>query len=367
MKAHILLVLFSIFIFNCCSKSNIKNQSDKDMDIETEILKEVLRKNNYKLVNKEDFIERVKLYFGENSINGEQIVGKNAYQLDTFNQFINTFPESIFYNPNTQENQFTKEQAINNLNNLTDYSTVKFLAYNKLLFNDDNLSSLFFLQNLDDANEIVIDFGYEKSEKINTMVVNKMNIDNFDEKTYKSVLMYNDDRIRSKFITKILELRGDKFLFSIAYGFIENMNNNKSINYDDVLVFVLNTLKKESINITNDFSYKLISLLDEKNSEVVKRIENNSKTNGEVKEIINAYFANKNFRELNDKLQIGYIKDKDGFVNVRQSDDTQSKIIGTINNGEKIFYLPSNKTMWFVETSDGKTKGYVHKSRIKAE
>lgn len=367
MKAHILLILFSIFTFTCCSKSNIKNQSDKDMDIETEILKEALKKNNYKFINKEDFIGRVKLYFGESSIDGEQIVGKNAYQLDTFNQFINTFPESIFYNPNTQENQFTKEQAINNLSNLTDYSTAKFLAYNKLLFNDDNLSSLFFLQNLDDANEVVIDFGYEKSEKINTMVVNKMDIDNFDEKTYRSVLIYNNGSIRSKFITKILELRGDEFLFSIAYGFIENMSNYKSTNYDDVLVFVLNTLKKEKINVTYDFSYKLISLLDEKNSEVVKRIENNSKTNGEVKEIINAYFTNKDSGAPNDKSQVGYIKDTDGFVNVRESDDIQSKIIGTINNGEKIFYLPSNKTMWFVETLDGTTKGYVHKSRIKAE
>lgn len=370
MKAHILLVYFLILIFNCCSKPNNKKQSNKEMDTETEILKEALKNHNYKLVNKDDFLEKAKVYFGSDvfdqnpSNDGQLLIGKNDYQLDIQNQFINTFPESIFYNPNTKQDQFTKEQALHNLNNLTDYSTAKFLAYNKLLFNDDNLSSLFFLQNLDEANEIVIDFGYEKNEKINTMVVSKIDTENFDEKTYRSVLMFNNDNIRSNFITKILKIKGDQFLFSIAYGFIENMNAYKPMSYDNTLIFVLNNLKKDKTNITNDFSYNLISLLDKKNSEMIKRIEVNPKTNLEVKEIINSFYINKDSGDSNDKSQIGYIKDTDGFVNVRENNDVNSNIIGRINNNEKIFYTPSSGSMWMVQTADGSIKGYVHKSRI---
>lgn len=60
----------------------------------------------------------------------------------------------------------------------------------------------------------------------------------------------------------------------------------------------------------------------------------------------------------------GFINDPDGYINVRESENGNSKIISRIIDGE-IFSYTENESSWFpVETYNG-IKGYVHKSRIK--
>lgn len=60
------------------------------------------------------------------------------------------------------------------------------------------------------------------------------------------------------------------------------------------------------------------------------------------------------------------IKDKDGFTNMRKEPNAQSKIVGTIKEGE-LFYCQSNEGHedWY-EIDFKKTSGFIHKSRIQS-
>lgn len=60
----------------------------------------------------------------------------------------------------------------------------------------------------------------------------------------------------------------------------------------------------------------------------------------------------------------GVINDKDGYVNVREEPNTQSKIVGKIMDKEIFNYWLTSDNWYIVETKDG-TRGYVYKDRIR--
>ncbi|MGE8533232.1 MAG: SH3 domain-containing protein [Chryseobacterium sp.] len=60
------------------------------------------------------------------------------------------------------------------------------------------------------------------------------------------------------------------------------------------------------------------------------------------------------------------IQDSDGYTNLRKDKNSSSQILQKINTGGKIEVLDQNGDWWLVVSKEGK-KGYVHKSRIKAE
>jgi hypothetical protein len=65
-----------------------------------------------------------------------------------------------------------------------------------------------------------------------------------------------------------------------------------------------------------------------------------------------------------DGRKIGYIEDKDGYVNFRNRPDIKSDIIGIILDRIRVFYWENeNSDWWKVEIND--VEGYVHQSRIK--
>ncbi len=60
------------------------------------------------------------------------------------------------------------------------------------------------------------------------------------------------------------------------------------------------------------------------------------------------------------------IVDKDGYVNVREKESTNSKIIGKIKSGEAVFIFEDLDTDWLnVSFDDDKKSGFIHRSRIK--
>jgi len=70
--------------------------------------------------------------------------------------------------------------------------------------------------------------------------------------------------------------------------------------------------------------------------------------------------ANSTFLEIP-----GYIKDKDGYVNIRQKPDLKSKVVGTIKEGEKIHYTPNADSSWWrVLKEDVTIFGYISSDRI---
>ncbi|MBR08790.1 MAG: hypothetical protein CMP48_14075 [Rickettsiales bacterium] len=59
-----------------------------------------------------------------------------------------------------------------------------------------------------------------------------------------------------------------------------------------------------------------------------------------------------------------YIKDDDGYTNVREAKSSNAEIITTIQNAELFNCKPDRESNWWeIEKSDG-TTGYVHNSRI---
>ena len=59
------------------------------------------------------------------------------------------------------------------------------------------------------------------------------------------------------------------------------------------------------------------------------------------------------------------VRDKDGYVNVREERSVSSKVVGTIKEGDVIFYTPSAKSDWWMVWHNYEDYiGYVHKSRI---
>ena len=80
-------------------------------------------------------------------------------------------------------------------------------------------------------------------------------------------------------------------------------------------------------------------------------------SNSKIDEIINL---------LHKKFSLNKISDSDGFTNLRKEKNTSSEILQKIATGNKIEILDNSGDWWLVQTKEGK-KGYVYKTKIKAE
>jgi DNA-binding NarL/FixJ family response regulator len=80
-------------------------------------------------------------------------------------------------------------------------------------------------------------------------------------------------------------------------------------------------------------------------------------SNSKIDEIINL---------LHEKFNLNKISDPDGFTNLRKEKNTSSEILQKITTGTRIQILDNSGEWWLVQTKEGK-KGYVYKTKIKAE
>jgi len=112
----------------------------------------------------------------------------------------------------------------------------------------------------------------------------------------------------------------------------------------------------------------------------IERVENkNYYGNTKLKEIIkdglkrNVPFYDAEFEGVVDEgyaILYGRVVDKDGYVNLRASDDLKSNIIGRITSGEDVRFVDMTQDeievakMLKVRTKDGRV-GYVHSSRLR--
>lgn len=65
--------------------------------------------------------------------------------------------------------------------------------------------------------------------------------------------------------------------------------------------------------------------------------------------------------------QFAKVVDKDGYVNLRESADIKSKVVGKINSGEIVYaFEPDDKNKnWLNVYYNDKTTGYINNSRVK--
>ncbi|MDY0989815.1 SH3 domain-containing protein [Flavobacterium sp. CFBP9031] len=131
-------------------------------------------------------------------------------------------------------------------------------------------------------------------------------------------------------------------------------------------------IKQEDYNavktlINNHYAVSEIDLQvsSETKQESENKIQENKKdgyesyivSNSKIDEIINL---------LHEKFNLNKISDPDGFTNLRKEKNTSSEILQKITTGTRIQILDNSGEWWLVQTKEGK-KGYVYKTKIKAE
>lgn len=370
-----LYFLVLLTIMSC--KSQTKDEPINDLRMEINLLNKFLVDKGYKTPNSHDFSQRCLDYFGIN-INSTnetymQPVGESSYGISKEKFFLNTFSESIFYNPNSAGESFNYDEGKMILYKNDNIDSQKFLAYNRILFND-NISSLsYFMQNKADAFEVVVNFDYEKNQSMFDLAIDQLNeMNNINKHNLFHIIYYNYEKkgIKKTIINKLFEKDYISTMDNVVESLYENWEFEHSMK-DEALVFIIkkfiefdknNPKDRLDEQKSNSYLYNFLA----KDTKLHERLVNEDYYNSsELKELVNSYFVINDSKEYdNDDSILAKIEDKDGFVNVRKDQDVNSEIIGKINSNEEVYTYPSSSDMWWVKTKEGNV-GYVHKSRIK--
>jgi hypothetical protein len=395
-------IFIIVGIMICCNSQNKKekiesesnqvlNSNQTETQIEMKILSEFATKNNYKAISKEDFAKRCLDFFGLNieklSATGYSNINDNSdYRLSIEKQFLRTFSESLFYDPSI-DGKVTNEQALATLNNDENGMGKTFLAYNKLLFNDD-ISTLSYFINNPEIIEVVIDFDYEKNPNFIGIAISeaekaKLYTDDFN---YHFLFYNNREKgFKRDLINKIYQKHNSSFkemnnnFVDLVYNFSENFKKvpvSQSIK-DECVIYIINLLiefdKKNEANIagiTDELAYVQLSNFLKTDNDFINRIKGNNFFGvNKIKELIESFVVLNNTKtgNPNNTDDITYIiNDNDGFTNLRSDKSVNSEILQRINTGSQIEVLDSNGDWWYVQTNEGK-KGYVSKSKITEE
>ncbi|TWP26798.1 SH3 domain-containing protein [Apibacter muscae] len=377
MKKLILILLINLLI-TC--KAQKKEYTINSLEMEVQTQAKFLASKGYKVPSEENFKKYCKDYFNLDleSIKEEyfQPIGEDGYGLSVKQKFINTFPESIFYNPNTSDDNYNINQAFENLNKKENLSSEKFVSYNKLLFNNDSLVVHYFIKKTDDLKEIVLFFDYEKNDILYNILLRDLNLKNTlgIEDTYH-ILFYNNPTkgFKRKLITDLVINQGINALKKLTDSYYNHWKEiNKTLKEKDIcLVYLINLLiefdrNKVVTTIYEKPSYSYLSnFLDLDLDLGVRLKENNYYNNMDIEELVNNYYI-LNDREIsynNDILFNYFVKDPDGYVNLRENNNSQSKILQKLKNNESLQILNKNGNWWFVKTMEG-IKGYIFHDRI---
>ncbi|SMP11136.1 SH3 domain-containing protein [Flavobacterium hercynium] len=361
----------------------VLNKKQETMEID--IFSDYAKKNNYKIISKEEFTKRCLDFFGINILdidkeNYIEINSNSGYLLSAEKQFLRTEAEGLFYNPSLDV-PVSKDYAIKELNNRENRIGEKFLAYNKLLFNDDLVTLSYFINN-PEIIEIVIDFDYEKSIHFFNMAIEMFKKENFIMENFNNhYLFYNNkNKGYKKDLLNNIYLRSNNnfeqinnslvalsYNFSKAFKKIPIYQKTK----DECAIYIIQLLnrfdKKNKINIgsiNDQLAYVQLKNFLKSDYDFENRLKlSNYYNDTEIKELVENY----NILKLDDVSETFFkINDPDGYTNLRKYQNTSSEILQRIVSGSEIEVLDNSGDWWLVETREGK-RGYVHKTRIKAE
>ncbi|MFK7113456.1 SH3 domain-containing protein [Flavobacterium oreochromis] len=159
---------------------------------------------------------------------------------------------------------------------------------------------------------------------------------------------------------KILKIAKDAHWEADGVSYFQiDLNELVESNTTDILSMIYQLPRNEFVGFWNfyfesedlRFSKKLFDLLDEKN-----RIE--------VMKIFEKLIYKEQSWKKKDKLPYTYvIKDKDGYVNLREQPNSKSKIIEKLLVDDEVITLDRSGDWWFL-ISKNKNIGFVHNSRL---
>jgi hypothetical protein len=247
MKRTIILFMITMLVISCNSqtkekkmevKESIKKNEDKLYAEYMPLMRDLLKKNNYKFLEHSVFKNTVIEYFGVDTDNAKfndvYLESGLGYTALSNEGFIDTYQvdRGIIDGAGDAFADILKD----GLNN--DYN-IDFINYNKVLFNDD-LSAISKVNvDKDKVEDIVVYLNYEKNNILNnSFVKNIKKVDNYNESFKWHLLWYNNktkpDVIRKKILQDIADKKPD-FIFDLAY-FLNNNSNKIKDKVDAVLI-----------------------------------------------------------------------------------------------------------------------------------
>ena len=167
---------------------------DQQELMQTSILSKYGKDNGYNPLSYQDFQNRCMEYWGL-SLHKEpkdyvlSIGGHTEYTINELGRFLYTEAENLFYQSEI-DGEPTKEDARKMLYEKENGIADKFLAYNKLLFNDNITTLSFFIRNPEYAIDVVFNHDYERNK-----ILTARSIDFSKKTTDYSVYRDNTEKV----------------------------------------------------------------------------------------------------------------------------------------------------------------------------
>lgn len=358
---------------------------DKQELMQTSILSRYGEDNGYNPLSYLDFQNRCMEYWGLSLHKEPQdyvlsIGGYTEYTINEWGRFLYTEAENLFYQPEI-EGEPTKEDAMKMLYDKENGIADKFLAYNKLLFNDNITTLSFFIKNPEYAIDVVFNHDYERNKILTARSIDfskKITDYSVYRDNTEKVLFYNNRKrgFRRNLINEIY-LSCNKTQETMApfddlvYAYFKQF---KQLNYpqdvkDKCLVHLLKCLieydrnhKDAIIGIEDEKSYQHLSNFMSKDKHLVDRLKKQDYYGVmRLKELVDIVLVMENDINPND---IYFVDDPDGYTNLREKGMLSSKVLKHVPTNEMITILDNNGNWCKVQVKDG-TVGYIHKSRIR--
>ena len=390
----ILFCLFSLTIINCKGQPSVSKQKKvkteyvntilmkKEDSMQSLILEEYAKSHGYKAPSYEVFKEKCLQLFGIRLHPSAQVYSLDInediiYSVNEIGRFIYTGNESLFYQP-ALDHEPTMDEARKVLYTKENGIADMFLAYNKLLFNDNPSSLSYFYKHKDNAIDIVFDLNYENNDLLTQCAIEYACPNGYIVNDVTNVLFYNNPSrgYRKKLITmfyKYAEASKDRMetfenLVYAYYKHYKQINVRQEVK-DECLVCLLDCLNKYDethqdniLKVMDKKVYQHLSNFMLVDKELIQRMEKNN------------YYGSTALRDVaktvlllsstTDDFADYYIEDPDGYTNVRTSGSSKAKIITQVKSGSFVDVIEKRGDWWKVKTDNGKV-GYIHKSRIR--
>ena len=390
----ILFCLFSLTIINCKGQSSVSKQKKvkteyvntilmkKEDSMQSLILEEYAKSHGYKAPSYEVFKEKCLQFFGIQLHSSAQTYSLDinediVYSINEIGRFIYTGNESLFYQP-ALDHEPTMDEARKVLYTKENGIADMFLAYNKLLFNDNPSSLSYFYRHKDNAIDVVFDLNYENNDLLTQRAIEYACQNGYIVNDVTNVLFYNNPSrgYRKKLITmfyKYAETSKERMetfenLVYAYYKHYKQINVRQEVK-DKCLVCLLDCLNKYDethqdniLKVMDKKAYQHLSNFMLVDKELILRMEkNNYYESTALRDVAKAVLL---LSSTTDDPADYYIEDSDGYTNVRALGSSKAKIITQVKSGSFVDVIEKRGEWWKVKTDNGKV-GYIHKSRIR--
>lgn len=390
----IIFLVVSFFAFASELSADYADTANAYREREASILSELLKEKNYTKPDSDAFRQKCLEHFGidiqRDASNYIQCINgtTGCYDIYIKDALLATFGESVFYDP-AMPGTPTVKDVNKRLRSKKDLPAKQFIAYNKLLFNDDYSVNGFFLQNesKDYLWEIVFRFDYEKNETLYAAAFSDIAIHQVKISTNQHLLLYNNPQrgYKKRLLNDFYLEKGISTIEQILDSTNNNWNNFQTVGYDintelgekkaidqslldKALIHLLKLLSHHqsdeiSLNESERAAYHYLIQFFDKDNDLERRLKlYNYYDMGlemipEEKRLVSTAH--------NDLLENRYVTQSgDGYINLRKEPSAQAEVIRQLPNQTHLIKMAAEGNWYYVQLIDSNIKGFIHNSQL---